>query len=253
MITTSAPYAAADQITKVLARFRETPFGGAALTPALVAKLQMGDEVARRVILSLKQLELIDSTGMPTEALLAFEKAPTDEYLSVLAAHLYAVYAPIFDVLGRNISDRSMVEIEDQFRTYTPKTLRGRMATCFLGLCKYAGIIEKVPKGTPGPKAPRGATNSGTASRTAQTRTGATRPPKREQATDQVSIKGATELVSSTLSSGGELVIAMSGKVSDLTASERQKVFDLFDEVKMLGIRPALMSGDRKNNEETNP
>jgi len=250
MITTSAPYASADQITKVLDRYRETPFGGAPLTPALVKKLQMGDEVARRVILSLKQLELIDGEGIPTEALTTFEKAPTDQYLAVLAAHLYGVYAPIFDVLGREISSRTMIEIVDQFREYQPKTLRKRMATCFLGLCKYTGIIETVPKGTPGPKAPRGANHVGTGPRTPRARTDVVRPPKREQAAGQVSVKGATELVSSTLSSGGELVIAMSGQVSDLTASERQKIFDLFDEVKTLGNRPALMSGNRTSNED---
>lgn len=244
MISNTAPYGSANQITKVLSRYRETTLGGGALTPALVSKLQMGDEVARRVILSLKQLELIDDDGMPTEVLRAFEKAPTDQYLSLLASHLYGVYAPIFDVLGRNISNCTMVEIEDQFRSFTPKTLRGRMASCFLGLCKFAGIIDTAPKGTPGPKPPRNTSNSTSGSRVAQTRSGASRP-KGELSTDLISVKGATELVSSTLSSGGELVIAMSGRVSDLSASERQKVFDLFDEVKILGNRPALMSGNR--------
>lgn len=238
MITSTAPYAAADSIIKVLERYRSTTFGGGPVTPAIVQKLQMGEEVSRRVVLSLRQLELIDDEGMPTEALKAFERAPTDQYRSVLATHLRGVYAPVFAVLGSDISAATPIEVEDQFRELTPKTLRGRMARCFLGLCAYAGITETAAPDKSVSKSTRPA-----ASRPQRANEDKRTPKGRPQGVDLISVKGASEAVSAILSSGGALIIAISGKVSDLTTEERSKIFALFDEVKTFGQPRALNAG----------
>lgn len=241
MITTTAPHAAAENIIKVLERYRSTSFGGGPVTPAIVQKLQMGEEVSRRVVFSLRELELIDDDGLPTEALKAFEKAPSDQYRAVFATHLRGVYAPVFDVLGSDISAATPVEVEDQFRDLTPKTLRGRMARCFLGLCAYAGITDPVAPAKSGPKPPRPSSSTSRPQRAAGEER---RPSKgRPSGVDLITVKGASESVGAVLSSGGALVIALSGKVTDLTAEERSKIFALFDEVKTFGQPRALNSG----------
>lgn len=252
MISTTAPYSASENVIKVLERYRETTFGGGALTPQLVQKLSLGAEVSRRVVLSLKQLELIDEEGMPTEALLAFEKAPTDKYRGVLAAHLRGVYAPVFNVLGPDLSKYTSTEIEDQFRDFSPKTLRGRMAKCFMGLCVYTGLAEAAPVTKAGPKPARPSPTSSATNRPARSRGGEAQARERGANVDIISVKGASEAVTALLSSGGALIIAYSGKVADLNPSERAKVFELFDEVKMLGNRLELMPG-RTPSEERNP
>ena len=115
-ITETAPYAPAGGVTAVLEKYRETGLGGAPITPAIVQKLSVGgDEIARRVVLSLKQLELIDDDGNPMQSLVAFKKAPSTEYRRLFAAHLFDVYSVVFAVLGRDLSNKTTDQLEDAF------------------------------------------------------------------------------------------------------------------------------------------
>lgn len=155
-ITDTAPYGTATGITTVLDTFRETGLGGNKITTAFIKRFSMGEEVARRVALSMRLLDLIDDEGVPTKNLLAFKQAPTGEYKKVFANQLYDAYATEFAVLGRDLAGKTKTQIEDAFRHFKPDTLRDRMVTCFLGLCEYAEIIPLSAKAKPGPK-PRGA------------------------------------------------------------------------------------------------
>lgn len=149
-LTDQAPYAPTASVVKALETYRETGLGGGPITPTLLARLSMGEEVARRVALSLKQLGLIDDDGRPTAALVAFKQAGSSEYKALMAELLYEAYSPVFAVIGRDPSKRTGGEIEDAFRSFRPDSLRKRMVTLFLGLCEYAGIVEASPARTQG-------------------------------------------------------------------------------------------------------
>lgn len=147
-ITEQAPYAPTASVVKALDTYRETGLGGGPITPPLLARLSMGEEIARRVALSLKLLGLIDDDGQATPSLLKFKQAGSSEYKPLLAEILYEVYDPVFAVIGRDPSKKSPHEIEDAFRAFRPDSLRKRMVTLFLGLCEYAEIIEASPART---------------------------------------------------------------------------------------------------------
>lgn len=153
-LTTKAPFGSTGAVVKTLETYRETGFGGATIDSALVGRLGYGAEVARRVVLSLQMLELIDENGAPTEKLQAFKQAPSSEYLQFLADHLIDVYAPVFAILGNNIGSKSNAEVEDAFRPFQPNSLRKRMVALFLGLCGYVGITDQKPRLAP-PRSPR--------------------------------------------------------------------------------------------------
>jgi Family of unknown function (DUF5343) len=151
-LTTQAPVAPTQSVTKVLEAFRDTGLGGGPVTVDLIGRMGIGDEVARRVVQSLRLLGLIDKDGQATENLTAFRHAPSGEYKQLLAEQLYDVYAPVFAVTGKNLAAKTPNEVEDAFRRFQPASLRKRMVTLFLGLCQYAGIVETVPARKPGPK-----------------------------------------------------------------------------------------------------
>jgi hypothetical protein len=241
MITGSAPYAPANGISTVLDTYRDTGLGGSPITTALVTRLSMGDEVARRVVLSLRQLDLIDEEGVPTESLVAFKKAPSDEYRQVFANHLYDVYAAVFAVLGKDFSNKTPAQIEDAFRNFKPDSLRKRMVTCFLGLCQYAGIVDTVPKGQPGPK--KSSTTMGIRSATSSTYL-RPRPvfgpsPRARASKDQG--KGDTYTVD--LGSGGKVTLTVQFSLFDLDHRDREFIYGLIDQMKKYGDQPALPVG----------
>ena len=153
-ISEQAPYAPTAAVVKVLETYRDTGLGGRAITTELVSKLSVGDSIAPRVVSTLQALDLISTDGQPTDALVAFKQAPSNEYRSVLAESLFAAYEPVFAITGRDLASKSVPEIEDAFRHFKPDSLRKRMVTLFVGLCAYAGIVTEAPAPTtrPGPK-----------------------------------------------------------------------------------------------------
>lgn len=152
MFTDTAPYGTAGGITTILDIYRETGLGGAPITTELVSRFGMGQEVARRVVLSLRLLDLIDEDGQPTASLLGFKRAPSGDYKRIFADLLLDAYSQVFAILGNDFGNKTPTQIEDAFRTFRPDSLRKRMVTCFLGLCEYAGLVEHAPAKKPGPK-----------------------------------------------------------------------------------------------------
>jgi len=141
-LTETAPYAPTASVVKVLETYRQTGLGGGKLTTATLARMGFGVEIARRVLQSLRMLNLLNDDNEPTDNLLAFKQASSTEYKDVLKALLFDMYSPVFSVLP-DPGGKTLQEVEDAFRTFKPDSLRKRMVSLFLGLCEYAGIIEQ--------------------------------------------------------------------------------------------------------------
>ena len=179
-ITTVAPVAPTGMVTKVLDTYRETGLGGGPITPELLVRMSMGDEIARRVLQTLRLLDYIDDDGNPTKSFLAFKQASTASYKQLFADQLYDIYAPVFAVTGKNLAGKTVTDVEDAFRRYSPGSLRKRMVTLFLGLCQYAGVAETVPTRKPGPKQPA----NGAPPKTPRTRRTHVPPPPADDPVD---------------------------------------------------------------------
>jgi hypothetical protein len=232
-LTETAPYAPVSGITAVLEKYRETGLGGGPITTSHVQRLSMGQEVARRVVLSLRQLELIDDDDNPLPALITFKKASSSEYKQILAAHLLDVYSAVFAITGQDLSGKSVAQLEDAFRDFKPDSLRRRMVTCFVGLCEYVGIVEASPKSKPtGGSAPR----HRPVTRTPQRKPEVPPPPPPY-------VPPAGGSTTATLESGGTVTLSVSVSLVDLSTTDREFVFGLIDKVKGYGNRPALGTG----------
>lgn len=237
MITDTPPYGPPDQVIKVLERYRETGLGGGPLTTAQLTRLSMGDEVARRVLMSLKILDLVDDEGTPTDQMVALKKASSEAYKPLLAALLFDQYRDVFGVLGRDIAGKPPSEIEDAFRTFRPDSLRKRQVSLFLNLCAYANIIPDFPKDKPGPRPAPEATRPAPVRRR---RREILPPPPVPQTPAPPDGRAAR----ATLASGGHVLLSVSVDVLELSPADRQFVFDLIDRVKGYGQRPALPPGN---------
>lgn len=158
-----APYAPVRAITMVIEFARNKGIKQV----DLVALERIGIEASlvRRTLAALKQLDLLNEEGQPTETFEKIRLAPSDQYHVVLAEWLQEAYKPILTYVEPTSEVQKIV---DQFRPYEPAGQRNRMATLFLGLCAYSGLIEEPPP------MPRGAKRSGAPSKKAASTTRAT-------------------------------------------------------------------------------
>lgn len=139
----TAPYAPTSAITKVIDRYREAGFGGQSVNEIALQKIGVSESLIPRTLATLRQLDLIDENGNPTDQFGVLKNAASAEFRPRLAEWLKDSYAPIFGFC--NPATATAEQIEDAFRGYTPEGQRGRMASLFTGLAAYAGIIEDAP------------------------------------------------------------------------------------------------------------
>lgn len=151
-LTDTAPYGSTEPTIRTMETYRETGFGGAPITVELIGRMGYKDEVARRVVLSLAMLRLIEEDGTPAPDFVAFKQAPSAEYKQVLRDVLLEAYASVFAITGMDLSKKTQVELEDAFRPFRPDSLRKRMVALFIGLAEYTGLVEKIERKKPGPR-----------------------------------------------------------------------------------------------------
>ena len=138
--TGPAPYMPVNSVMIMIELYREKTIA-LPITTATIERAGVEASLARRTLAGMKQLDLLDEEGNPTDTFKKIKVAPTDQYQEVLAEWLREVYKPIFTYAD----PADPVEVKDQFRHYEPSGMRGRMVTLFLGLCSHAGLIDKVP------------------------------------------------------------------------------------------------------------
>lgn len=137
----SAPYAPAKAVLLILDQYRDK-FLPTPVTTTTLERAGVERSLSQRTLTSLKQLDLVDETGMPTDTFEKIRTAPTDQLTAVLADWVRCEYAAIFQYVN---ADDPVQRIADQFRHYTPPGQRNRMVTLFLGLCVRAGILNEMP------------------------------------------------------------------------------------------------------------
>src|SRR6266508_4183773 len=132
-------YAPTRAVVAVIERYRERGLPAPIDTDTLVRAGLTTESLAPRTVQSLKLLDLLDDAMQPTAELVALGKVPTDQFKERLAAVLRTAYADVLKFVDPATDDYE--RIRDQFRPYTPPSLRDRMAMLFLGLTEFAGII----------------------------------------------------------------------------------------------------------------
>jgi hypothetical protein len=134
-----APYAPPSAVLNLIDRFRNHGLA-APFTLEVLQRAGVSESLAPRTLQALKLLDLVGEDGAPTEELVDLSKARSDEYEERLAAVVRSAYADVFSFVDPAADP--VERVEDAFRSYNPRSQRGRMVTLFLGLCRAAGIVD---------------------------------------------------------------------------------------------------------------
>ena len=137
-----APYAPVGNILELLHRFRKQGLPDP-LSTAELDRLGIPEGNLGRVSQTLRFLGLIDEEGKRTEKFDVLGKASTDQYQSTLKQIVEDGYHSVFKYVDP--ATDGDIKVADQFRHFTPASVRDRMVALFMGLCQEAGIV---PEGT---------------------------------------------------------------------------------------------------------
>jgi len=148
LVNGTAPYAPTSAIKAVIERHRQV--GLSNISVELLIRMGITESLAPRTLQALKVLDLVDDSGQPTEAFEVLRRTPSAELPDRLAQHLRVEYAPVFEIMDPTQATNE--EIGDAFRDFQPHGQRERMVTLFTGLMAEAGMVQRIPRGQPGPK-----------------------------------------------------------------------------------------------------
>jgi hypothetical protein len=134
-----APYAPADNVLDVIKQFRNKGLPEV-LNATVFDRLGIPPGNVGRVSQTLRFLGLIDEEGRRTEKFNDLGKASTEQYPEVFANIVRDAYYELLKYVDP-VTD-SEQRIVDQFRHFEPASVRSRMVSLFIALCREANIIE---------------------------------------------------------------------------------------------------------------
>jgi hypothetical protein len=129
-------------VISVIEAFRDrglaTPF-----TAEVLGRAGVSETLVSRVLQSMRELELVDENGMPTDTFERLRQARgEEEYKARLLAWLQDTYQEILKFADPE--NDAVQRVSEAFRGFTPAKQRLRMVTLMLRLFEYAGATTKV-------------------------------------------------------------------------------------------------------------
>jgi Family of unknown function (DUF5343) len=146
-----APYAAPENVLRVLARARKGGVGK--IDPDFLLQIGIGDGMVARTQRALEYLGFVTDDGTLTPLMTRYIEANDEDAQAVLLSAIRDAYAVVLRAVDPAADDRT--KVTNAFRTMKPSGQWGRMVTLFLGLCGAAGIevvdpvTNRPAKGTP--------------------------------------------------------------------------------------------------------
>jgi Family of unknown function (DUF5343) len=137
-----APYAPPQTVISVIEAFRDRGLTSPFTTDVLL-RAGVPETLTQRVLQTLRELELVDEIGNPTQQFEGLKQARGDEeYKARLQAWLQSAYEEILQFTNPN--EDSPQRVGEAFRGFTPASQRARMVTLMLRLYEYAGMPTKI-------------------------------------------------------------------------------------------------------------
>lgn len=146
-----APYAAPENVVRVLARARKG--GVTRIDPDFLLQIGIGDGMVARTQRAMEYLGFVTEDGSLTPLMGRYVEASEDDAQAVLLSAIRDAYAVVLRAVDPATDDRQ--KVTNAFRTMKPSGQWGRMVTLFLGLCTAAGmevvdpVTNRPGKGSP--------------------------------------------------------------------------------------------------------
>ena len=131
------PYAPPANMQALLHRLRRMNLPPR-ITRELLKGVGISENIAPRVLSTLRFLDIINEHDEPTDILRGLAGSTEDEFRQLLERTVRSAYAEEFNTIDPAVDPQE--RITNAFQRYIPRSQHNRQVTLFLGLCREAGI-----------------------------------------------------------------------------------------------------------------